>query len=280
MPSELQRVAQALLAALDEMPRVVGYLQDTARRCRESAALVGSMSNNPAARMTAVQLDEAARRCEEAAHYLAQAPPRARGWVEQMVSGVRTAEPSGDGTPLRPGAAAGRSPSEERRRRGESLEPADKDSAGSSNADDKPGPDARPAVSDKEGWRLYGKLPERAWKPGHREKTSGIWQDADGTEHRLISGQRDKYYEQVKDFLREHRIGRRDGEPMVASHVEAKFALFMRERGLMHETIAVNKVPCTGDLSCDELLKRFLPPGGTLTVFGPGGFKETYPKPE
>src|SRR6266545_3286718 len=92
MPSELQRVAQSLIDVLDEVPRVVAYLQRTAQACRANAALVGSMSNNPAARMAAVQLDEIARRCEEAAHYASLAPRRARAWAEEMVTGVRVAE--------------------------------------------------------------------------------------------------------------------------------------------------------------------------------------------
>lgn len=95
MPSELQRVAQSLVDVLDEVPRVVAHLQRTAQVCRENAALVGSMSTNPAARMAAVQLDEAARRCEEAAHYASLAPQRARAWAEEMVNGVRVAERAG-----------------------------------------------------------------------------------------------------------------------------------------------------------------------------------------
>src|SRR4051794_5423286 len=95
MPSELQRVAQQLLATLDEIPRVIAYLHDSARKYRESAGWIGNMSNNPSARVAATQLDDAARRCEEAAHYLSLAPPKARSWTEQMVSGIRTAEPAG-----------------------------------------------------------------------------------------------------------------------------------------------------------------------------------------
>jgi hypothetical protein len=70
MPSELRRVAEQLLACLNEAPRAVGYLHDRARRCRETAAWIGSQSNNPSARLAAVQLDAAARSCEEAAHHL------------------------------------------------------------------------------------------------------------------------------------------------------------------------------------------------------------------
>lgn len=56
MPSELQRVAQALLDALDEIPRIVPYLHDQAGRYREAAGWVGSLSRNPPAQQAAMQL--------------------------------------------------------------------------------------------------------------------------------------------------------------------------------------------------------------------------------
>src|SRR5262249_16920039 len=110
MPSELQRVAEQLLACLNEAPRAGGYLQDRARKCREAAAWIGSTSNNPSARIAATQLDEAARRCEEAAHYLSQAEARAKQWVEQMVSGIRTAGPDGGSRDARSPGTGGRTP--------------------------------------------------------------------------------------------------------------------------------------------------------------------------
>jgi hypothetical protein len=280
-----------LLATLDEIPRVVAYLHDRAGKYRESAGWIGSMSNNPSARMAAMQLEEAARRCEEAAHHLSAVPPKARSWVEQMVGGIRTAEPAGGSRPRTPDSPLGGSPPSTGRRREEDL--ADPEAAKPGNtADtgDKAKPEeipSAPTVSDEEAWRLLGTLPVRDETSLTRQKTRGIWKDADGNEHDLASGKRlgenegdDPYYHQVIDFMRENNIGRQDADPMVASHVEAKFAMFMRERGLMHETIMVNKLPCPGRYGCDELLNRFVPPGGSLTVFGPGGFKVTYPKPE
>jgi hypothetical protein len=112
--------------------------------------------------------------------------------------------------------------------------------------------------------------------PGQRPKTRGLWVDDDGQEHDLVSGETD-LYEDLKKFLVDNKIGRTDGQLMVMSHVEAKFAMFMRRTGRMHETIAVNKLPCKGQWGCEELLGRILPPGATLTVFGPDNFKETYP---
>lgn len=289
MPSELQRVAEQLLACLNEAPRAVGYLHDRARKCREAAAWIGNQSNNPSARVAAMQLDNAALRCEEAAHYLSLAEARAKQWVEQMVSGIRTADPSGDSKgerPIGPGGStrtAERRQHEDQEKRGTNKPDKATDNDGKTSPADAP----PPRISEEAGWRLFGKLPIREESAVGRPKTRGIWKDADGKEHPLASGQRssdgtgdDPYYRQVEDFMREHRIGRQDADPMVASHVEAKFALFMRERGLIHESIVVNKVPCPGRYGCDELLKLFLPPGGTLTIFGPDGFKQTYPKPE
>lgn len=291
MPSELQRVAQALVAALDEAPRVVDYLLRAAQKYRENAGYVGHMSNNPAAQVAAMHLDEAARRCEEAAHYLAQAPPKARGWAEQMASGIRTTGSGSTRGDQRPDMGGGSTPSAEGLQEKDGSDPEAKKAGKASGAGDEASPKGELVpprrIGDEEGWRLQGKLPVRDETSLTRQKTRGIWKDADGNEHSLASGQRladgegdDPYYQRVVDYMRDHRIGRHDADPMVASHVEAKFALFMRERGLLHETIVVNKLPCPGRYGCDTLLNRFVPPGGTLTVFGPGGFKETYPKPE
>lgn len=98
MPSELQRVTQALLEVLDEVPRIVAYLQRTADKCRENAALIGSMSTQPSTRTAASQLDHAARSCEEAAHLASIAPHRARIWVETLMQ-ASSASPSRDPSP-------------------------------------------------------------------------------------------------------------------------------------------------------------------------------------
>ena len=280
MPSELQRVAQAVVAALDEVPRVVDYLLRTAQKCRENARYVGHLSNNPAAKMAAMQLDEAARRCEEAAHYLAQAQPKARGWAEQTVSGGRTAAPRGGGGARRPDASGGSTPPAERRPDDNQAEPEGKKSGETAGAGNRSGPDdlPPPRVTEEEGRRLQGKLPIREDTLGRRDKTRGIWVDRDGVEQDLVSGETD-LFEEVKQFLKDNNIGPERGELMTPTHVETKFAMVMRLRGLKHETIVVNQVPCKGKWGCEELIHRILPAGSTLTVFGPNGFIETYPKP-
>ncbi|MDX2972364.1 DddA-like double-stranded DNA deaminase toxin [Kribbella solani] len=283
MPSELQRVAEQLLACLNEAPRAVGYLHDRARKCREAAAWIGSQSNNPSARMAAMQLDEAARRCEEAAHYLSLAEARAKQWVEQMVSGVRTVEPSGGSTgerPLGPGGSARRA---ERRPddKGDKPEADKPGNSGGAGDDDSAEDQAAPGrrISDEEGRRLQRKLPRREDIPVTSPKTRGTWVDENGNEENLVSGEHDEF-EAVKDFLRERGLLPLKGDVTTPSHVETKFAMRMRLRGLKHETIMVNKLPCKGRWGCETFLPYILPPGSTLTVFGPDGFKRTYPSPK
>jgi hypothetical protein len=86
MPSDLQRVAHGLVECLDEVPAVVLHLQRTAERCRENAALAIAASQGRAT-VAAQQLDAAARSCEEAAHYLSMAPPKAKAWAQRLVGG-------------------------------------------------------------------------------------------------------------------------------------------------------------------------------------------------
>jgi hypothetical protein len=47
------------------------------------------------ATVTAQQLDAAARSCEQAAHYLSMAPPKARAWAERLVGASRSSDQPG-----------------------------------------------------------------------------------------------------------------------------------------------------------------------------------------
>jgi hypothetical protein len=87
MPSELEQVARGLVDCLDEAPEVVAQLQRTAARCRDNAAVVVEASRGQAT-TAALQLDAAARACEEAAHYLAMAPLKGKAWAERLVGGT------------------------------------------------------------------------------------------------------------------------------------------------------------------------------------------------
>ncbi|WP_433005908.1 hypothetical protein [Kribbella sp. CA-294648] len=91
MPSDLQRVARGLVECLDEVPQVVAHLHRTAERCRENAALAISASRGQAT-VAAQQLDAAARACEQAAHYLSMAPPKAKAWAERLVGTPRSSD--------------------------------------------------------------------------------------------------------------------------------------------------------------------------------------------
>lgn len=284
MSSELQRVAEQLLACLNEAPRAVGYLHDRARKCREAAAWIGNQSNNPSARMAAMQLDDAARRCEEAAHYVSLAEARAKQWVEQMVSGIRTAEPSGGSPGERPIRPGGSTRPAERRQDDSDDEPGADKPEKTAGAGDETSPEDESApgrrISDEDGHRLQQKLPRREESELTQPKTRGLWVDKDGNEEELVSGQHDEWFQKATDFLRERGIPPRNGGSITTpSHVETKFAMRMRVQGLKHETIIVNKLPCPGKWGCRALIGLILPPGSTLTVFGPDGFKKTYPQP-
>jgi hypothetical protein len=281
MPSELQRVAQELLDALNQIERIVPYLHDRAQKYREAAGWVGSTSNNPSARTAAMQLDEAARRCEEAAHFLSQARQPGIQWIQQMVSGTRTTEPSG-GASERPLGPRGSPPTADHRRDDQEDKPKGNKPDKSTDASDKTHPadgSPPPRISDADARRLFRKLPVREKSGLSRPKTRGKWVDYDGAEEDLASGEHDEYFEKVKEFLKENNLGPTKGEIMSPTHVETKFAMRMRLNGLRHETIVVNKFPCEGKWGCETLLGYILPPGTTLTVFGPAGFKRTYPLP-
>ncbi|MEV8376562.1 hypothetical protein AB0P21_27710 [Kribbella sp. NPDC056861] len=89
MSSDLQRVARGLVECLNEVPQIVAHLHRTAERCRENAALAISASQGQAT-VAALQLDAAALACEQAAHYLAMAPPKAGAWAERLVGEGRS----------------------------------------------------------------------------------------------------------------------------------------------------------------------------------------------
>ncbi|WP_112236877.1 DddA-like double-stranded DNA deaminase toxin [Kribbella monticola] len=201
-----------------------------------------------------------------------------------MVSGVRTAEPAGGSITPGPTGPGGSPPAAERRQNEDNDKPeANKSGKPAGAGDDDSPEDAAPRgrrITDEDGYRLQQELPDRELSRLSRPKTRGTWVDENGDKEDLVSGQHDEWFQKVTDFLRERGIPPRDDAGIMSpSHVETKFAMRMRLRGLQHETIMVNKLPCKGQFGCEELLRDILPPGSTLTVFGPKGFKETYPLP-
>ncbi|MFF0338358.1 DddA-like double-stranded DNA deaminase toxin [Kribbella sp. NPDC004875] len=277
MPSELQRVAEQLLACLNEAPRAVGYLHDRARKGAPATT-----------RIAATQLDEAARRCEEAAHYLSQVEARAKQWVEQMVSGIRTALGGGSRHGRSPGTG-GRTPSTDRRRDDHDDEADAKSpdrngrvSEGTSSGDD--GQPSRGAVDDRTQGsggsdgagdqpepapfieQIFRRLPER---PGDVGPTSGILTrpDGGGLIH-VRSGTRGP------GGTAPGLGGRTASLDSAREHAEGHAAALMRRAGMAREmTLYVNKRPCGGRYGCDNTLPWQLPRGAKLAVYWPGGYK-------
>ncbi len=97
MSSELQRVAQGLVDSLDQIPAMVAYLQRTVSKLRQQATYIAALSpSNQACQNAALQVEAAAKACEDTAQLASLAPPKARAWAEQMVTGARhsTKEPA------------------------------------------------------------------------------------------------------------------------------------------------------------------------------------------
>lgn len=254
MPSELQRVAGDLVACLDMMPRVIDALQERARRCREVAGFVGGLSSgSPALQAAAYHLDAAANDCEKAAHFCEIAYRQPRNWAAQMV-GDAGGGPSSGGSrdaarPTVGPAVGGAKP----------TAPAKPGSTVPRPPDDGGDPDAQAVIR---------RLPVRENDEG---KTRGLWTDGDGQEKPLVSG--NGHYQKLAD----DHAGRLGLPPMSStSHVEIKFAMFMRERGLRNETIFINNRPCPGERNCSEWVELFLPPGAKLTVHWPNGGPWTF----
>ncbi len=88
MPSDLQQITQALLTTLDQAPHVVAHLQRTAAWCRQQITLVHQTygATHPNGRELILLLDHAANRCDQAAHVLAQAPPKAHAWAQNLTA--------------------------------------------------------------------------------------------------------------------------------------------------------------------------------------------------
>ncbi len=62
----------------------------------------------------------------------------------------------------------------------------------------------------------------------------------------------------------------------IRSHVEAHAAALMRLGGIDRAALYINRGPCGGLTGCNAMLPRMLPEGAQLTVFGPGGARQTH----
>lgn len=60
------------------------------------------------------------------------------------------------------------------------------------------------------------------------------------------------------------------------AHVEGHAAATMRIQAVDEAILEINRVPCQGRNGCEVNLRRMLPPGARLHVFGPDGFFRSY----
>ncbi|GAA2838609.1 DddA-like double-stranded DNA deaminase toxin [Kribbella solani] len=220
MPSELQRVAAELLASIQQIPAMSGYLLRMAARCRDHAGyLAGFGSSHAAARTAALQLEAAARACEKAADEAGRVPDIALGWVQQMVSGERPAAPGGGGS------GGGNRPDPSRQHRSD-VDPSE------------PSEDIVAAVMRR--------LPQR----GQHGPTTGLYIDENGTAAEFISG-RGELQKKALDLCKEKRWPVYDR----ITHTEIKFAMHMRDRGIKYARLYLNNIPCSAKLfNCVTLL--------------------------
>ncbi|NEA35725.1 hypothetical protein G3I17_29355 [Streptomyces sp. SID13031] len=199
-----------------------------------------------------------------------------------MVSGGRAAEPTGGSISQWPAGIAGRKTPAERRQNEDSSKPEKHGKIAAARGRtipvDAPKPTNAPASDDPDAFEPVAReILERLPTRDPTDKTRGIWVDADGQEHDLISGV-DDYTADVDRFMEEHRIRIAPGADTLGSHVEVKFAMRMRREGLTDATITINNKPCPGPYGCHRNLWRFLPDGARLTVYGPDNFNRTYPE--
>ncbi|MEV8372983.1 DddA-like double-stranded DNA deaminase toxin [Kribbella sp. NPDC056861] len=293
MPSDLQQVAQGLVECLDQAPGILQHLQRTAGRCRENAAVLAQLGASTAAQ----QLDAAARACDEAAHYLSLAPPKAKGWAERLIGahldGSR--QPDAGSAGRNPLTAAGPKAAEDKRdagrgdargrpesapdRQGDEAEPSDREatpepgkgggSGGSGRASLPTNSPDEPEPAPFFGDFLRG-LPVR---PKEDSPTAGVLTRIDGKgAYPLDSGD--------GPGRGSPGLSGRNARLMVAQdHVEGHAAALMRRAGAPREaTLYINNPPCglfgkPKRLGCDKTLKYQLPVGSKLTIYWPGGYK-------
>ncbi|MFC6093297.1 DddA-like double-stranded DNA deaminase toxin [Saccharothrix lopnurensis] len=108
---------------------------------------------------------------------------------------------------------------------------------------------------------------------GVGQKTHGRWIDPSGRVHEEVSGKDEKSEEALRFFEEEIKSRR---IPVTVVDVEIKLAAHMRKNGIQSATLVLNNFPCRGPMGCDALVPVVLPPGFTMTVYGPDGFRQEY----
>nr|WP_238355898.1 DddA-like double-stranded DNA deaminase toxin [Kribbella sandramycini] len=213
------------------------------------------------------------------------APPKAQGWAARLVQlgAAGTTYPragSPDRSPLRSGDPSpdddpASSRREEDSRRSKAVQPERRQLDNAAE----PRHATAPELSDdfdQKAIEILNRLPVRKPTRSYSPKTRGTWREDDGTEHDLISGRHDPEFGEAQRHAEQLGIVDPPSILSTAADVELKFAMRMRRDGIRNARIVLNNRPCPGDLGCNKLLPSFLPPGSQLTVYGPGGFKQTY----
>ncbi|HEV2777873.1 MAG TPA: DddA-like double-stranded DNA deaminase toxin [Actinophytocola sp.] len=112
--------------------------------------------------------------------------------------------------------------------------------------------------------------------------TTGLFYDADGSEHRIESG-RDADSERVLAVLYEIGVVQPPVRPNVVDHVETKVAALMRAEGLTSGVLVINfpRGVCGTEApqpySCAAIVPAILPDGATLAVWSPREIDEGRP---
>ncbi|MEU4802782.1 DddA-like double-stranded DNA deaminase toxin [Actinosynnema sp. NPDC023587] len=105
------------------------------------------------------------------------------------------------------------------------------------------------------------------------QKTHGRWIDPNGNVHQEVSGKDEKSEEALRFFEEEMKSRR---IPVTVVDVEIKLAVHMRQQAMKSVTLVINNPPCRGPMGCSALIPVVLPPGYTMTVHGPDGFRQEY----
>jgi hypothetical protein len=99
----------------------------------------------------------------------------------------------------------------------------------------------------------------------------------------LRSGHGDEWYDKAKALAPHLLPPHLRRAVRLARHIEVKLAVRMREEQRPHETVVIDREVCgrtAADehepLTCDKILKYFLPTGSTLTVVETDGTRITY----
>ncbi|MFF7098483.1 DddA-like double-stranded DNA deaminase toxin [Streptomyces rubradiris] len=91
----------------------------------------------------------------------------------------------------------------------------------------------------------------------------------------LMSGEHDQWYEKANELLRTSKLEPRrpKGGFLISSHVETKFAVAMKEKGVKYAKVVINNTDgvCNEYMNCRNAVRVILPVGWKMDVYYPGG---------